>query len=451
MTALTDAIETVTGALPHGIRGRASEVRGLSVLVDELPVPIGSLVSIEAHEGLRLAEVVGFAGDRSIAMPLGSTAGVRPGDDVWLVRARQRAMVGRGLIGRVINGLGEPIDGGPEIRGLRWADLNPPPVGAMGRPPVRQAMRTGVRVIDLMTPMGRGQRLGVFAGAGVGKSTLMAQVAKHSDADVSVIALVGERGREVREFVEDALGDAGLARSVVVVATGDESPTMRVRAARLACTAAEAFRDEGMSVMLMMDSATRFAHAQRQIGLSAGEPPATKGYTPSVFAELARLLERAGPADDAGSVTALFTVLVDGDDLTEPIADAARGILDGHLVLSRKLAQRGHFPAVDVLASVSRVADAISDGHEIASRRQIARLLGKHAEVEELVQIGAYASGSDAETDTAIDFKPAIDALLTQGSNDRRAYAEDRDLFVKIAVQTGEDIQRRAATRGIGG
>lgn len=423
----------------------------MSVLVDGFAAPVGALAAIESHGGDRLAEVVGFAGGRAIAMPLVTTGGVRSGDVVRLVSARPAARVGEGLIGRVVNGLGEPIDGGPMPEGLWWAELSPGPAPALGRPPIREALRTGVRAIDLMAPMGRGQRMGVFAGPGVGKSTLMSQVARHSEADVSVIALIGERGREVREFIEDSLGEEGLARSVVVVATGDEAPPMRLRAARLACACAEWFRASGRQVMLMMDSVTRLAHAQRQIGLSVGEPPATKGYTPSVFAEMALLLERAGRAEGGGAVTGLYTVLVEGDDMTEPVADAARGILDGHLVLSRRLAQRGHFPAIDVLGSVSRVADAVSDSAESAARGQIRRLLARHAEVEELLQIGAYARGVDAETDVAIEFKPAIDAVLQQRPGERGSYERERAHFVKLAMQTGEEIQKRRAAAGRGG
>ena len=447
MSVLAPEIAIAREAMPLGIAGRAASVRGMTVLVDDLPCPIGALVSMKTLEGARLGEVVGFTRDHSVVMPLERTLGVRPGDTIELVSARQTAMVGRRLVGRVINGLGEPIDGKGPITERVARPLNPEPIPALARPPIREPLRTGVRVIDLMTPLGRGQRVGVFAGPGVGKSTLMASVARNTEARVNVIALVGERGREVAGFIEDALGEEGLKRSVVVVATGDESPPMRLRAARLACCAAEHFRNDGLDVMLMMDSVTRFAHAQRQIGLSVGEPPATKGYTPSVFAELPLLLERAGLAAGAGSITGLYTILVEGDHMTEPIADAARGILDGHIALSRKLAQRAHYPAVDVLGSVSRVADEISDAHERSSRRQLMRLLGRHAEVEDLVRIGAYARGADPESDVAVEYKDAIDRLIQQGGKERSKYDADRSALIKLAMETGEQIQARTKAK----
>lgn len=450
MSVLGEQIEAARAAQPWGVRGRVASVRGLSIVVDDMPAGMGALVSVETIEGSMPAEVVGFTREQTIVMPLSAAGGVRAGDVVTLREARQRAMVGEGLAGRIVNGLGVPIDGGGGVGELVARALRPAPAAALSRPPIREPLRTGVRAIDLMAPMGRGQRLGVFAGAGVGKSTLLGQIARNSEAAVNVIALIGERGREVREFIEDSLGPAGLARSVVVVATGDESPPMRVRAARYACSVAEYFRESGRDVMLMMDSVTRFAHAQRQIGLSVGEPPATKGYTPSVFGELPLLLERAGKSEGGGSITGIYTVLVDGDDMTEPIADAAKGILDGHLVLSRKLAERGHFPAIDVLASISRVQDAVSDAAARAARQQVRRLMAKFAGIEELVQIGAYARGSDAEADVAIEYRRAIEELLQQSVTEKRGYAVDRETLVKLAAQSGEDLARRAASRGIG-
>jgi flagellum-specific ATP synthase len=310
-------------------------------------------------------------------------------------------------------------------------------------------MHTGVRAIDLMATLGRGQRIGIFSGPGVGKSTLLGQIARSSSADVNVIALVGERGREVGDFIEHSLGPEGLARSVVVVATGDESPLLRIRAALLACAVAEHFRHQGRDVMLTMDSVTRFAHAQRQVGLSVGEPPATKGYTPSVFSSLAVLLERAGavnpatPGAKAGSITGLYTILVEGDDMTEPVADAARGILDGHIILSRKLVQKAHYPAIDILDSVSRVADDVSDPMHVNARRQIARLMAAYRDVEDLVQIGAYARGSNPQADIAIDFQPRINELLQQGKNDRQPFDQARAVMVKLALESGDALQRR--------
>jgi len=320
--------------------------------------------------------------------------------------------------------------------------LSPPPLAALARASVHQQLVTGVRALDLMTPLGKGQRLGVFAGPGVGKSTLLGNIAKCAASDVNVIALIGERGREVRDFLEQSLGPTGLARSVVVVATGDEPPLMRIRAAKLACSAAEWFRGQGLDALLMMDSVTRFAHAQRQVGLSAGEPPTTKGYTPSVFASLGLLLERAGNLQSgeglstnlnettdsrpAGSVTGLYTILVDGDDMTEPIADAARGILDGHVILSRKLAQRGHFPAIDVLDSVSRVANEVTDARCGQSRRMLQRMLAVYREVEDLIQIGAYAKGARVESDTAVEFIDKINVLLRQSTEESKPGAREK-------------------------
>lgn len=351
MSVLAPAFELSKSIQPMRIEGFVAAVRGLTVLVDELPAPIGAVVKVRlgatgqgAIGQSAFGEVVGFSREHSVVMMLGDTAGIRPGNRVIAMQTSPTAGVGGAMLGRMVNGLGEVIDGGRPLRGLVQRPVSPAPINAMQRARIVDPMRTGVRAIDLMTPLGRGQRMGIFAGPGVGKSTLLGTIAQRCAADVNVIALIGERGREVKDFVEHALGAQGLSRSVLVVATGDESPLMRVRAARLACTVAEYFRDCGRHVLLMMDSITRFAHAQRQIGLSVGEPPATKGYTPSVFANMALLLERAGALamGPAGSITGLYTILVEGDDMTEPVADAARGILDGHIILSRKLAHRAH-------------------------------------------------------------------------------------------------------------
>lgn len=451
MTLLAPELELVRRTQPTRVTGVVRTLRGLTVLVDELPAPVGALVSIRSAGGRRLGEVVGFARDDTAVMLLGSTEGIRPGDRVVCEQASPLASTGEGLLGRVLDGLGRPIDGGPAPAGLKPRPLVPDPVSAMRRGRITSPIRTGVRAIDLMTPMGSGQRLGIFAGPGVGKSTLLGSIARGTSADVNVIALIGERGREVREFIEHSLGDEGLARSVVIVATSDESPLLRLRAAKLACAVSEGFREGGADVMLMMDSVTRFAHAQRQVGLSVGEPPATKGYTPSVFAELAQLLERAGASDEGGSVTGLYTILVEGDDMTEPISDAARGILDGHVVLSRSLAHRGHYPAIDVLDSVSRVAGAVSSGtHEVA-RRSVSRLIARFREVEELVRIGAYAEGSDPETDVAIELEPAITRVLQQGSGEREPFDQAADRLARIAQQAEEMLAQRLRQRQRGG
>jgi flagellum-specific ATP synthase len=453
---LASEFDAVRRAETIGLTGRVRQVRGLTVLAGELPAPVGSLVRVAAGAaGPVLGEIVGFDSDHAVVMMLGGTNGVVPGAAVELERVHQAAGVGARLLGRVVDGLGRPIDGNGPIAETVLRPLDPDPTGAMDRRRITEPLRTGVRAIDLMTPIGRGQRMGVFAGPGVGKSTVLGQIARGTDADVSVIALIGERGREVREFIDDALGPEGLSRSVVVVSTGDESPLMRVRAARFACAAAEFFRDQGRDVMLMMDSITRFAHAGRQIGLAVGEPPASKGYTPSVFTSMAVLLERAGaieaaPGSAGGSITGLYTILVEGDDMTEPVADAARGILDGHVILSRRLAQRGHFPAVDVLDSVSRVAGHIMDRSHAAARQQVLRLLAKHRDIEELVQIGAYAAGADPEADTAIDLAEPIFELLRQRSDEAGRFDRALEMMVKLALQSGEMIQQRRALRAAG-
>ena len=402
MSVLEHQTDTIRRMQPIRITGRVAALRGLTLLVDDLPSPVGSLVAILSADTVRstYGEVVGFTREHAIVMPLGDTGGICVGDRVDCEEVNQTIGVGPALLGRCVDGLGRPIDHGGPIRRAWSLELRPAPISPLQRCRIREPMHTGVRAIDLMATVGRGQRVGIFAGPGVGKSSLLGQIARSSDADVNVIALIGERGREVRDFIEDSLGEEGLQRSVVVVATSDDSAVMRVRAALAACSIAESFRDEGKAVMLMMDSVTRFAHAQRQIGLASGEPPATKGYTPSVFANLSLLLERAGnlvPSDrnpNGGSITGLYTILVEGDDLSEPVSDAARGILDGHLVLSRKLARRAHFPAIDVLDSVSRVASDVCDGEHNAARMHIARLMAAYGEVEDLVQIGAYATGS---------------------------------------------------------
>jgi FliI/YscN family ATPase len=359
----------------------------------------------------------------------------------------QTALIGPGLLGRIIDGLGRPIDGLGPVHDVAPREIAPAPLGAMRRRRINQALLTGVRAIDLFATLGRGQRIGIFAGPGVGKSTLLGQIARASDADVSVIALIGERGREVRDFIEMVLGPAGLARSVVVVATSDESPLMRLRAAKLACAAAEWFRDQGQDALLVMDSVTRFAHAQRQVGLSVGEPPATRGYTPSVFSSLPLLLERAGAVEGAGSITGLYTILVEGDDLTEPVADACRGVLDGHLILARDLAERGHYPALDVLASVSRVAEEVTDERHAHARRQIVRLLAAYQNSEDLIQIGAYARGSDPETDVAVEYHPRRMELLRQGRGEAETFDKSRDRLVRMAIETGEKLRLRLAQR----
>lgn len=449
MSLLDADLAALDAMQPMRITGAITALRGLTLLVDDLPLPVGALVAVhsDATGERQLGEVVGFDGRSAIVMTLGQTGGVRSGDRVEGVQSRPMVRVGPRLLGRIINGLGDPIDGRPAPAEMFPMPLNPAPVGALQRRRIHEALPTGVRAIDTMATVGRGQRLGVFAGPGVGKSTLLGSIAKHTAADVNVICLVGERGREVREFIDRSLGPEGLRRSVVVVATSDESPLLRIRAVQTACSVAEFFRDNGADVMLLMDSITRFAQAQRQIGLAIGEPPATKGYTPSVFSMLPLLLERAGAVEGAGSITGFYTILVEGDDMTEPIADAARGILDGHLILSRRLAQRGHYPAIDVLDSISRVAPDVCDQAHLTSRAVVQRLLAAHRDVEDLLQIGAYAPGSNPDADVAINMLPKINAFLQQSADEPRDFESARASLVALSTEAG----RLLAEAGRGG
>jgi flagellum-specific ATP synthase len=456
MSVFAPSFSILNGVQPMRLVGRVAGVRGLSLAVDELVVPVGTLVAVgppgtwtsgrPITRGTgTLGEVVGFSKSQAIVMLLGQTLGISPGDEVAVEQVVQVAPASWRMLGRVVDGLGRAIDGKGTIAGATPTPLSPDPMPALRRRRIDTPMLTGVRALDLMTTLGRGQRLGIFAGPGVGKSTLLGTIAKRSNSDINVIALIGERGREVKDFLSHSLGDEGLSRSVLVVATGDESPLMRIRAARLASCVAEFFRDQGKHVLLMMDSITRFAHAQRQVGLSVGEPPATKGYTPSVFANLALLLERAGALEGegstggrvgGGSITGLYTILVEGDDLTEPVSDAARGILDGHVILTRKLANRAHYPAVDVLDSISRVADDVTDKEHQEARRKILRLMAIYRDVEDLVNIGAYAKGSNPEADVAIELQPQIMAMLRQGREESTPFPAAREMLLKVAAMS---------------
>jgi ATP synthase in type III secretion protein N len=420
---------------PLAVRGRVVEVTGLVVRATVDGAVHGELCEIDrggAREPL-LAEVVALRGDEVALLPLGEARGIGAGAEVVPLRAPLTVGAGPSLLGRVVDGLGRPVDGGPPAAGLEpWPveRAAPPP---LARSRVRAPLQLGVRALDALLTAGEGQRIGLFAGAGVGKSTLLAQLARGSAADVVVVGLVGERGREVREFVEDALGPRGLARSVVVAATSDAPALVRLRAAQVATAFAEWFADrEGRRVLLLLDSVTRFARAQREVGLAAGEPPARQGYPPSVFAELPRLLERAGPRP-RGAITAVYTVLVAGGDLEEPIADEVRGTLDGHVVLDRALAERGHFPAIDVLRSVSRVMPSVAGpGHRAAAAR-LRTVLATWERQRDLVALGAYAPGSDAATDEAMARIGEIEAFLRQPEGDEStlegAVAQLEELF----------------------
>ncbi len=401
------------------VSGRIASVLGLTVRVRGLDAAVGDLVHVHLAGGAHVAaEVVSVDAAGLSCMPLGPVTGLRAGDTVTSTGAPLLVPTGQSLRGRVLDGLGRPIDDGPALTDVTWAPLDGTPPHPLRRARVDRPLGLGVRALDTLVPCGRGQRMGIFAGSGVGKSSLLSMIARGSDAAVSVIALVGERGREVREFLENDLGPEGLARSVVVVATSDEPPMVRLRAAFVATRIAESFRDAGQDVVLMMDSLTRVAMAQREVGLSVGEPPATRGYPPSVFALMPRLLERAG-AGETGSITGLYTVLVEGDDMNDPIGDTARSILDGHIVLTRRLATAGHFPSIDVLESVSRVVGAVTSREQRGDAVSLRRLLAAHRDARELIEIGAYVPGTNADVDRAREIAPLTDAFLRQDLDER--------------------------------
>jgi flagellum-specific ATP synthase len=403
-------------------RGKVTGAVGLRVTVSGLEARVGELVQIGEGDEAVLAEVAAIDGERLSCLPLGSITGMSTGSPVVSTGGPLRVAVGPDLRGRILDGLGRPMDGGPPLRG-EMVSIEAAPPSAMERQLVDAPMPLGVRVLDTLVPCGRGQRIGIFAGSGVGKSTLMSMITRGTTAELNVVALVGERGREVREFIEHDLGPEGLARSVVVIATSDTPPLVRLRAGSVATRIAEYFRDEGGDVLLMMDSVTRAAMAQREVGLSVGEPPATRGYPPSVFAMLASLLERAGPGA-RGSITGLYTVLVEGDDHNEPIADAARSILDGHIVLDRKLATAGHFPSVQALDSISRVANKITTPEQRSDAAELRRMMAAYREVRELVEIGAYVPGTNPDADRATAIWPHITAFLRQGLDEQAGVAD---------------------------
>lgn len=410
------------------IYGRVVGVRGLMV---EVAGPIhamsvGARVAVETGVNRLIpCEVVGFAGENAVLMPFGSLDGVRRGCRAIITNAATMVRPSAGWLGRVLNGMGEPIDGkGPLPQGGIPVPFRRAPPPAHSRRRVGAPLDLGVRGMNTFLTCCRGQRMGIFAGSGVGKSVLLSMLARNVDADVSVIGLVGERGREVQEFLQDDLGEEGLARSVVVVATSDEPALMRRQAAYLTLAIAEYFRDDGKDVMCMMDSVTRFAMAQREIGLSAGEPPTAKGYTPTVFTELPKLLERAGPGLNEGTITAIFTVLVDGDDHNEPVADAVRGILDGHIVMERAIAERGRYPAINILKSVSRTMPKSADPEFLPVINRARQIMATYADMEELIRLGAYRQGSSPEVDEAIRLQPALDGFLKQGKNEATGLRE---------------------------
>ncbi len=418
MSALVEDLRGQARLAVRPVRlGRVVGLLGLRVTVSGVTAALGDLLEVRGLAGPVPVEVVASGDGLLTCLPLGDTTGLRAGDYVVGRGEGLRIPVGEALRGRVLDGLGRPMDDGPALDGLPTVVVDNLPPAALSRPRIDRQLGLGVRAMDALISCGRGQRLGIMAGSGVGKSSLLSMIARGTDAEISVIALIGERGREVREFLENDLGPEGLRRSIVIVATSDEPPVVRLRAAFVATRIAEWFRDSGRHVVLMMDSLTRVALAQREIGLSAGEPPATRGFPPSVFALLPRLLERAGTSP-AGSITALYTVLVEGDDLQDPIGDSARSILDGHVVLSRDLATSGHFPSIDVLESISRVASAIIEPTGKQDATRLRRLLAAYRSVRELVEIGAYVAGTDADADDALALMPRINDFLRQDMAD---------------------------------
>lgn len=428
------------------VSGIVTEVRGLSVTVEGISTRVGDVITICAEDVVP-AEVVAVQSGSAICLPLGSVDGIGSGDRAIAGDGPLTVAVGPQLLGRVLDGLGRPLDGSTLPMGMERVTIDHSPPDALTRARVNVPLPLGVRAIDTLTPVGRGQRMGIFAGSGVGKSSLLSMITRGTEADITVLALVGERGREVREFLEDDLGEEGLRRAVVVVATSDQPPMVRLRAAFVATRIAEYFRETGQNVLLLMDSVTRVATAQREIGLSAGEPPTTRGYPPSVFALLPRLLERAG-SSAVGAVTGLYTVLVEGGDHDEPVADAARSILDGHIVLDRKLANSGHFPSIDVLASVSRVAPMVTTPEQRDHATGLRSLLDAHSDVKDLVEIGAYVSGTNARADQALAQWPAIEAFLRQPKDDVIPAAQSWAQLGELIGQQDEEADDSPAHGG---
>ncbi|MDO8377212.1 MAG: flagellar protein export ATPase FliI [Aquabacterium sp.] len=439
---------------PLQTHGTLVRVTGLVLEAAGVRAPVGAVCEVHGDAGARvLAEVVGFNGDRAFLMPTGELQGLSSGaqvsprgvqhappllgrDNALWRRSEDRGLhlaVGDGLLGRVVDAHGVPMDRLGPLKHVRNEPMVRRPINAMERDPVRTPLDTGVRAINALLTVGRGQRLGLFAGTGVGKSVLLGMMARYTEADVIVVGLIGERGREVKEFIEDILGEDGLARSVVVAAPADAPPLVRMQGATYATAVAEHFRDQGRHVLLLMDSLTRYAMAQREIALAIGEPPATKGYPPSCFAKLPQLVERSGNGlNGVGSITAFYTVLSEGDDPQDPIADAARGILDGHIVLSRELAEAGHYPAIDVEKSISRVMGNVAPREQVESARRARAMLAKLSKARDLIQLGAYQPGHDPELDLAMQLQPQLTALLQQDMHDRAPLGQSQSMLARL-------------------
>jgi len=446
-SVLSQYSERVARSRAVQVRGRVTHVLGLVIEAQGPAVSIGELCYILDEDGRRLAaEVVGFRDQKVLLMPLGDMKGIHPGSEVIAAGHRLLVPAGRQVLGRVLDGLGRPIDGRGPVEAEAQCPIEREPINPLVRRRISEPLGTGVRSIDAVLTCGRGQRVGIFSGSGVGKSLLLGMIARQTEADVNVIGLIGERGREVREFLEKDLGEEGLKRSVVVVATSNQPALVRLKGAQTVAAIAEYFRDQGLDVMLMMDSLTRCAMALREIGLAVGEPPTTKGYTPSVFAALPKLLERAGTSD-AGSITGLYAVLVEADDMSEPVADAVRAILDGHIVLSRDLATRNHYPAVDVLASLSRVMIDIVPREHLEAARRLQHHVAVFTRAQDLINIGAYKRGSNAEIDRAIAMIGKIEAFLRQDINERSDYRAAVQALMELMASEAALDDADAATK----
>ena len=427
-----DISSQLAAIMPTGLVGTIVRTQGLTASVADFPAPVGSLAQIERQAGPPVeAEVIGFREATTLLYPLGEMIGVRHGNRVRLMRTSRALRVGPELLGRVIDARGQVLDAGSMPLLTDRAQLDRKPPRAIERPRIDKPLSTGVRAIDALLTCGLGQRIGIFAGSGVGKSVALGMMSRYTSADVNVIGLIGERGREVNEFIERDLGPQGLRRSVVVVATSDEPALVRVHAAMTATAVAEYFRDQGKNVLLIMDSLTRFALAQREIGLAAGEPPTTRGYPPSVFALLPKLVERAGRSAQ-GSITALYSVLVEGDDTNEPVSDCVRGLLDGHIVLSRKLASQGHYPAIDVLESISRLFQDIVPAEQAAAAQTVRELLAAYRDHEDLISIGAYRAGANSTVDMAIAMREEISRFLKQAVQDSSSVEAARGELLRL-------------------
>ena len=421
--------------------GRLTRSVGLTLEAVGLNVSVGHQCEVISEDGRRVeAEVVGFAEDKVFLMPIRRIEGLKPGARVVPVGDSRGIRMGPDLLGRVLNGLGQPLDGKGPLTGNEFLKLDSPTINPLGRHPISEPLDVGIRVINGLITVGRGQRLGLFAGSGVGKSVLMGMMTKFTTADVVVVGLIGERGREVKEFIDHILGEEGLRRAVVVASPADDAPLMRLRASQLSSRVAEYYRDQGKNVLLLMDSLTRFAQAQREISLAIGEPPATKGYPPSVFAQIPHLVERAGnAAEGEGSITAFYTVLTEGDDLQDPIADAARAILDGHVVLSRKLAEQGIYPAIDIEGSISRAMPNIVEPAQLGQMQRFKQLLSVYQQNKDLISIGAYAQGSNPDTDAAIERQPFLQDFIRQGLNEAVPLQESLNTLNEVLAPAAVD------------